>query len=129
MCATRISLGLMINAGMTGLKQEAHLRWSRDHSRVNSDEFVHCQVRANETYLEAKCQFSDRHMDVHMNAQCPISGGKLLSLRCSARVRRSFPPLVGGSGGLVCETVGKAHLLSDHFYGKQSRESIYLPLT
>ena len=31
------------------LKQEAHLQWTRDHSRVNWEEFVHCQVRANET--------------------------------------------------------------------------------
>ena len=36
------------------LKQEAHLRWIRDRSRVNWDEFVHSQVRANETYSEAK---------------------------------------------------------------------------
>ena len=33
-----------------GLKQEAHLRWIGDSSRVNWEEFVHCQVRANETY-------------------------------------------------------------------------------
>ena len=32
----------------------------------------------------------------------------------------SLPPLVGGRGGLVCESVGKADLLSDHFGGKQS---------
>ena len=41
----------------------------------------------------------------------------------------SLPPLVGGGGGLVCESVGKADLLSDHFDGKQSRESVDLPLT
>ena len=29
-----------------GLKQEDHLRWTRDCSRVNWEEFVHCQVRA-----------------------------------------------------------------------------------
>ena len=29
----------------------------------------------------------------------------------------------------MCESVGKADLLSDHFDGKQSRESIDLPLT
>ena len=40
-----------------------------------------------------------------------------------------LPPLVGGGGGLVCESVGKADLLSDHFDGKQSRESVDLPLT
>ena len=37
-----------------GHKQEAHLRWIRDRSRGNWEEFVRCQVRANETYSEAK---------------------------------------------------------------------------
>ena len=41
----------------------------------------------------------------------------------------SLPPLVGEGGGLVSESVGKADLLSDHFDGKQSRESVDLPLT
>ena len=50
-----------------GLKQEARLRWTRDHSRVNWEEFVCCQVRANETYSEAKHQFSVRNRDA-MNA-------------------------------------------------------------
>ena len=27
----------------------------------------------------------------------------------------------------MCESVGKADLLSDHFDGKQSKESVYLP--
>ena len=55
-----------------GLKQEAHLRWTHDSSRVNWEEFVRCQVvRANETYSEAKRQFSDRNRDVLMNVQSP----------------------------------------------------------
>ena len=29
----------------------------------------------------------------------------------------------------MCESVGKADLLSDHFDGKQSRESVDLPIT
>ena len=33
------------------LKQEAHFRWTRDCSWVYSEEFVSCQVRANETLL------------------------------------------------------------------------------
>ena len=41
----------------------------------------------------------------------------------------SLLPHVGGGGGLVCESVSKADLLSDHFDGKQSRESVDLPLT
>ena len=40
-----------------------------------------------------------------------------------------LPPHVGGGGGLVCGTVGKADLLSDHFDSNQSRESADLPLT
>ena len=41
----------------------------------------------------------------------------------------SLPPLVGEGGGLVCESVGTADLLSDHFDSKQSREAVDLPLT
>ena len=41
----------------------------------------------------------------------------------------SLPPLVGPDGGLVCESVGKADLLSDHFDSKQSRESVDLLVT
>ena len=54
-----------------GLKQEAYLRWTRDRSRVNWEEFVRFQERANETYSEAKCQFSYRNRDVLMDVQSP----------------------------------------------------------
>ena len=40
-----------------------------------------------------------------------------------------MPPLAGGGGGLACESAGKADLRSDHFDGKQFRESFDLPLT
>ena len=40
-----------------------------------------------------------------------------------------MPPLVSEGGGLVCESIGKADLLSDHFDSKQSREAVFLPLT
>ena len=40
-----------------------------------------------------------------------------------------MPPLVSEGGGLVCESVGKADLVSDHFDSKQSREAVDLPLT
>ena len=42
-----------------GLQQEAHLRWTRDRSWVNWEEFVRYQVRAIETYSEANRQLSD----------------------------------------------------------------------
>ena len=41
----------------------------------------------------------------------------------------SLPPLIGAGGGLVCESVGKAEMLSAHFDGKQSRDPVDLPST
>ena len=40
-----------------------------------------------------------------------------------------MPPIVSEGGGLVCESIGKADLLSDNFDSKQSRETVDLPLT
>ena len=40
-----------------------------------------------------------------------------------------MPPLVSEGGGLVCELVGRADLLPDHFDSKQSREAADQPLT
>ena len=54
-----------------GFKQEAYLLWTRDRSWLNWEEFVRCQVKANETYSEAKRQFSDRNRAVLMNVQSP----------------------------------------------------------
>ena len=34
---------------------------------------------------------------------------------------------MGGGGGQVCESVGKADLLSDHFDSKRSRKAVDLP--
>ena len=74
------------------------------------------------TRLKAKCQFSVRNRDVHSDVP-------LLSLLCSALVSHCHRLLVGGGDGLVCESVGKAGLFSDHFGSKQARESVDLPLT
>ena len=51
-----------------GLQQEAHLRRTRDRSRVKWEEFVLCRVRAKETHVEGKRQFCVINWDV-MNAQ------------------------------------------------------------
>ena len=40
-----------------------------------------------------------------------------------------MPPLVSEGGGLVCESIGKADLLSNHFHSKQFREAVDLPHT
>ena len=62
MSGIRINLGLTINAGaLLTFKQEANLLWARDRSRVYWEEFVRCQVIANETYSEATHQFSVRN--------------------------------------------------------------------
>ena len=85
-------------------------------------------MRANETYSEVKRQFSARNRDILMNAQSPHKWWSTLKSAVFG-LSSSLPPLVGEGGGLMCESVGRADLLSDHFDGKQSRESVYLPLT
>ena len=85
-------------------------------------------MRANETYSEAKRQFSNRNRDVLMNVQSPYKWWTTLKSAVFGS-SSSLPPLVSEGGGLVCESVGKADLLSDHFDSKQSREAVNLPLT
>ena len=111
-----------------GVKQEAHLRWTHDRCRVNWNEFVCCQVRANETYSEDKRQLSDRNRDIRMNVQSSHKWWSTLKSLVFG-LSSSFSPLVSEGGGLVCESVGKADLLSDHFDSKQSREAVDLLLT
>ena len=40
-----------------------------------------------------------------------------------------LPPPIGAGGGLVCESVGKAEMLSANFDGEQSRDRVDLPST
>ena len=108
-----------------GLKQEAHLQWTHDHSWVNWEEFVRCQVRANETYSEAMHQVNDRNRAVLMNLQSPYKWWSTLKTAVFD-TSWSFPLLVSEGGGLVCESVGKADLLSDDFDSNQSREAVVL---
>ena len=68
-------------------------------------------MRANETYSEAKRQFSVRNMDVLMNVHSPHMW--LSTLKSAVAVfdsSSSLPPLVSEGGGLVCESVDKADL-------------------
>ena len=82
---------------------------------------------SNETNSEAKPQFSARNRDVLMNAQSPHKGWSTLKSPVFG-LSSPLPPLVGGGGGVVCESVGKVDPLSDHFDGKQSRDTVDLPL-
>ena len=111
-----------------GLNQKAHLQWTRDRSRVNWEEFVCYQVRANETNSEAKRQFSDRNRDVLMNVQSLHKWWSTLKSAVFSS-SSSLPLLVSESGRLVCESVGKADLLSDNFDSKQSRKAVDLLFT
>ena len=61
-----------------------------------------------------------------MNAQFPHKWWSTLKSAMFG-LSSSLSPLVGGGGGLVCELVGRADILSDHFVGKQSKESVDLP--
>ena len=83
---------------------------------------------ANETYSEAMRQFSDRNRDLLMNVQSPHKWWSTLKSAVFGS-SSSLTPLVSEGGGLVCKSVGKADLLSDHFDSKQSREAVDLPLT
>ena len=85
-------------------------------------------MKANEAYSEAKRQFSDRNRDVLINVQSPHKWWSTLKSAVFDS-SSSLPTLVSEGGGLVCESVGKADLLSDHFDSKQSREAVDLPLT
>ena len=80
-------------------------------------------MRANETYSEAKRQSSDRNRDVFMNVHSPHKWSLVCCVIKSAVLvsSSSLPPLVSEGGGILCESAGKADLLSDHFDSKQSR--------
>ena len=77
---------------------------------------------------QIKRQFSTRNRDVLMNVQSPHKWWSTLKSAVFGS-SSSLPPLVREGGGLVCESVGKADLLSDHFDSKQSREVVDLQLT
>ena len=97
---------LMINAGML-LASSLRLIFGGPVIALDYwEEFVRCQVRANETYSEAKCQFSDSNRDVLMNVHSPHKWWSTL---------KSTVFSSSEGGGLVCESVAKADLLSDYF--------------
>ena len=104
MCATMINLGLMINAGMLLAPREM-LIFSVPVIALgfNWEEFIRCQVRANETYLEAKRQFRARNINLLMNAQSPYKWWSTVKSAVFG-FSLSLPPLVGGGGGQVCES-------------------------
>ena len=72
---------------------------------------------ANAVLAEAMRQFSVRSRDVLMNVQSPHKWWSTFKSAVSG-TSSPLPLLVSEGGGLVCESVGKADLLSDHFDNK-----------
>ena len=87
-----------------------HFRWGISvwplFNLITIAEFVRYQVRANETYSEAKRQFSVRNRYVLMNVQSPHKWWSTLKTAVFGS-SSSLPPLVREGGGLVCESVRK----------------------
>ena len=110
MYTTRISFELMINEEvlLTTSRRLDHLWCTHDRSLGDWEEFKRCQMRANETYSETKRQFSVRNKDLLKNAKSLLSCGTHKHTLKSAvyGLISSLPPLVGGDGGLMCESVG-----------------------
>ena len=109
-----------------GLMQEAHVRWTRYCARVNWEEFMPCQVRANLTY--SKC--AETGMSVWIPSPF-ISCFSLLCLLCSTRVRRIrcqsvVDRLVTDIWWTCVSPVTQwwTNLLSEHFDSKPSMESV-----
>ena len=72
MCVTRISHGLMINEVMLlASRRRLILGGPMITLTLTGKSLSHCQVRANETYAEAKREFSDRNRDILLNVHSP----------------------------------------------------------
>ena len=92
-CVTRISLGLMINACMLLSSSRRLIVDGLVIALGLTGKFVRCQVRANETYSEAKRQCSDRNRDVLMNVHSPHKWWSTLKSSVFGS-SSSLPPLV-----------------------------------
>ena len=65
-----------------------------------------------------------------MNDQCPHKWLSILkSAVLGASLDSSLPRLIPAGGGLVCESVRNADMLTAHFDGKQSSDPVDLPST
>ena len=73
-------------------------------------------------------QFSVSSRVVLMNSLCLLKWWSILKPAVlGSSSDSSLPPLIVTGAGLVCESVGKAEILSAHFDGKLSRDPVDLP--
>ena len=127
-CVTRTSFGLIINAGMR-LASSRRLIFGgpvialgltgRSFSAVKL-ELIKPTRRPSVSLVTETGRFlwMSRHLKWWSSLKSAVFDSSL-----------SLPPLVSEGGGLVCDSVGKADQLSDHFDSKQSRKAVDLPLT
>ena len=99
--------------GTFDLKQKAHLRWTRDRSRVNWDEFFYYQKRANVVYPR-------------MGVSLVSEAGTVWWATCP---HKWWSAVFGSSPERERESVLKADLLSAHFDSKQSMDPLDLSST
>ena len=69
-----------------------------------------------------------RREETHNSASVPLSSVLCRGEVNSRLLSQGYSSKPGEGGGLVCESVGKAALLSDYFDSKQSREAVHLPI-
>ena len=84
-------------------------------------------MRANESYSEAKCQFSDKNRDFLMNVHSPHKWWSTLKSAEFLSISSLLRSLVRVVDWCVSRLV--TDLLSDHFDSKQSRDTVDLQLT
>ena len=95
MCVTRINLGLTINAGMLLASSRRLIFGGPVITLGLTGKSLSGEVRANETYSEAKRPFSERNKGVLMNAQSLRTSSS--TLKCAVfGLSLSLPALVGG---------------------------------
>ena len=109
-------------------KQTAYFQWCRSRSREDLDLFRRAQRDANACYEDARVRYSEQCLNKLTSASSAHSWWSTLK-ESVLGVNASIPPLQSLGGALVSDPAGKAELLSTHFDGKQSRESVALPLT
>ena len=131
MCVTRINFGLMMTAGLHSTSSRGPISGGLVIVlELTAMSYVHYQRRANAVFTEVMRQFSVRSRDDLMNAQCPHKWWSTLkSAVFGSKFNSTLPFLIGAGGGLVCESVGKAAMLSAYFDGKHSRDPVDMPST
>ena len=126
LCVTRINLGLMMAAGFHSTSCRGPISGGLLIALKLTGMSLSITIGGPMLYMPRLCisLVSEAGM-CWWTPSLPISGGRPWSRLCSAQVL----PIIGAGGGLVCESVGKADMLSAYFDSKQSMDPVDLPST